>query len=317
MKLNILNNTTLEKGKLILFLFISLSIIYFDSCSKTPTDDDKNRYIPVEDFNTIDTEPDWAPDGNRIAYTHLPQDSMEELNGPYQIWILYLDSLKKEFITMGYRPDWSPDGNKIAYVKNKNIYVIELDTRQVTQLTDWGECFFPSWSPNGEKIAFDTNHNDPRGANAIWIMNADGSNKKDISIHGIGEWREPHWSPDNFTILHRRAIQDSLPDYFIMDTSGSNPIRITKNDFSDRDANWSPCGKYISWGSYKGKDSKSGIWVMNADGSNPHQITSWGGYPSWSPDASQIVYYQNYNDSTGTLWLMNVDGSNQQPLTTP
>jgi Tol biopolymer transport system component len=56
---------------------------------------------------------------------------------------------------------------------------------------------------------------------------------------------------------------------------------------------------------------------MNADGSDPHQITSWGGNPSWSPNGSQIVYYQNYDDSTGTLWIMNADGSDQRPLTTP
>lgn len=303
---------------LVIFLLTFAFFQAFLSCSKTPTGNENKYFVPWEKGNTIDTEPDWSPDGNRIAYTHLPQDSIEQLNGPYQIWILNLDSMHKEFITMGYRSEWSPDGNKIAYVRNTNIYSIEIDTRQVIQLTDWGGCFFPSWSPDGKKIAFDTNHNDPRGANAIWIMDADGSNKKDISVHGTGEWREPHWAPNGYIILHRRAIKDSLAEYFIMDTSGLNPNRITKNDFSDKNADWSPDGKYIAWGSYgSGKNPKSGIWTMNADGSNPHQLTYGGGNPSWSPNGTQIVYYQQYNDSTGTLWIMNADGSDQQPLTTP
>jgi TolB protein len=306
---------------LVIFLLTFTFFQVFISCSKTPTGNENNYFVPWEKGNTIDTEPDWSPDGNRIAYTHLPQDSIEQLDGPYQIWILNLDSMHKEFITMGYLPDWSPDGNKIAYVRNTNIYSIEIDTRQVIQLTDWGECFFPSWSPDGKKIAFDTNHNDPRGSNAIWIMDADGSNKTDISVHGTGEWREPAWSLDTLNILHLRYISydnSPAPELFIMDTTGENPVRVTYNYFNDRDADWSPDGKYIAWGSYgSGKNPKSGIWTMNADGSDPHQITSWGGYPSWSPDGSHIVYYQNYDDSTGTLWIMNADGTDQRPLTTP
>ena len=181
--------------------------------------------------------------------------------------------------------------------------------------------FFPSWSPDGKKLAFDTNHNDPRGANAIWIMDADGSNKKDISIHGTGEWRQPVWSPDTIHILHLRYISydnSPAPELFIMDTTGENAIRITENDFSDRHADWSPDGKYIAWQSIgKGNDPRSGVWRMNADGSNPLQLTYGGGNPSWSSNGTQIVYYQQYNDSTGTLWIMNTDGSDQQPLTTP
>jgi Tol biopolymer transport system component len=293
--------------------------LVFQYCSKTPTDNENNYYsVPWEKYNTIDTEPDWSPDGNRIAYTHFPQDSLEWYNGPYQIWILYLDSMNKEFITMGYRPDWSPNGEQIVYVKSHNIYVIDLKSGLITQLTDWGACYFPSWSPDGKKIAFDTSYDNPTGLNMIWIMNSDGSEKKIVIEDSTGELREPSWSPNGYKILHRKAIKDSLPEYFIMDTLGSNQRRITYNDLSDRHADWSYDGEYIAWRSIgEGNDKRSGVWVMNADGSNPHQLTYGGTNPSWSPDGSQIVYYHSYNDSTGTLWMMNADGSNQTPLTTP
>jgi len=41
---------------------------------------------------------------------------------------------------------------------------------------------------------------------------------------------------------------------------------------------WSPDGKRIAWG--KGE----GIWVMNADGSQKHEVTTVGGVPAaWAP----------------------------------
>jgi Tol biopolymer transport system component len=288
-------------------------------CSKK---NDGGIIVPpmTEPPGVVDEMPDWSPDGNVITYTHHPQNNVELQNGFNQVWLLDLTTMTKSFLTEGFNPKWSPDGKGIALVKNNDIYTIDLGTKGITQLTNWSSCFFPTWSPDGRKIAFDTDHNDPRGANAIWIMNADGTNKKDISIHGTGEWREPSWSRNGKWILHIRYIGISYPELFLMDTTGNNAIRLTYNTFDDRDAEWSPDGNKIVWGSYgQGNDPLSGIWVMNADGTNQKQLTKGGGYPSWSPDQKQIVYYQSnppdYN--TGTLWIMNSDGTNQQQLTKP
>ena len=59
------------------------------------------------------------------------------------------------------------------------------------------------------------------------------------------------------------------------------------------------------------------IWVMEADGSNPRNITNtpgvieWG--PSWSPDGAKLAYNRSEDeyDWGANLWVMDADGANQ------
>ena len=64
---------------------------------------------------------------------------------------------------------------------------------------------------------------------------------------------------------------------------------------------------------------------MNADGSNPTQLTFSGDYdditPSWSPDGKKIVFASNNGRdlkgrSNFDIWTMNADGSEVTQLTT-
>jgi Tol biopolymer transport system component len=63
------------------------------------------------------------------------------------------------------------------------------------------------------------------------------------------------------------------------------------------------------------------IWVMNADGSNQHQITSLGGAnfaPYFTPDGKRIIFSSNYKNPRSRdfeLYLVNADGSGLEQVT--
>jgi len=83
-----------------------------------------------------------------------------------------------------------------------------------------------------------------------------------------------------------------------------------------------------SWGQADGKiafisdreEHRFDVWVMNADGSDPVNLTKGRdcASPAWSPDGTKIAYVGDVFDDDrygGEIWLMDADGGNPQQLT--
>lgn len=158
----------------------------------------------------------------------------------------------------------------------------------------------PAWSPNGTQIVFTS---DKSGNADIWIMNADGSNPKQITTDSNTDW-DPAWSPDGSKIVfgHDRDGDENIFNIWVINVDGTNLRQLTFGDTGwEVEATWSPDGSKIAY---------DGIWVMNADGTNLTKITVDGVQPSWSPDGSQIAF------SNADIWIANADGSNPIQITT-
>ena len=104
--------------------------------------------------------PDWAPDGQHIAF-----DSTQGMG-----WVKP-DGTGFEFLAQGFRPTFSPDGTQITFRQTvefqdpdgttelgTDLFVMDLATRQVRQLTtDHRLGNAPaSWSPDGHHIIYPT-----------------------------------------------------------------------------------------------------------------------------------------------------------------
>ncbi|GIK67503.1 MAG: hypothetical protein BroJett018_52970 [Chloroflexota bacterium] len=74
----------------------------------------------------------------------------------------------------------------------------------------------------------------------------------------------------------------------------------------------------IAYTSYSYDEQDWGIYVMNADGSNPKNLTrnpsNYYGI-TWSPDGTQIAFGSTYEYGNSEIYLMNADGSNLKNLT--
>ena len=93
-------------------------------------------------------------------------------------------------------PSWNPDGAHIAFAWTKgfepgnyNIFVMDVASRQTAQLTaNEGRNENPSWAPDGAHIAYASK----RGRQSqIWVMNADGTGKHQLTQSGNNE--KPFW----------------------------------------------------------------------------------------------------------------------------
>jgi Tol biopolymer transport system component len=266
---------------------------------------------PLPEYKSIDESPAWSPDGKWIVYHHTNYNP-EDTAHPTGLYIIDTIGNNHRLVIAGpaYNPDWSPDGSKIAF-NDGDIFTIAPNGDSLRRVTDLGSTFFPTWSPDGKKIAFDTPYQDPKGANAIWILDLENMTIKDISIHSTGEWRDPRWSPNGGKLVHYRYIGIGTSEIFVMDTSGNNGVRLTYNDNEDRDAIYSPDGLTIAW------TGNHGIWLMNSDGSNQRIfLGDNASSPSWSPDSKKITFQkQNTEKNKLVIWTINIDGSGLKQIT--
>ena len=146
----------------------------------------------LTDNNAIDTSPTWSPDGRRIAFLS-DRDTGQPL-----IYVMNADGSEafRPPQVGGYNtsPDWSPAGDEIAYSAmvggdRFDVFSINLKTQVVARLTSGGTGEEPCYSADGRFIVYAGIKN---GRRQLWIMNADGRNKRQIS-RGPGDYFTPAW----------------------------------------------------------------------------------------------------------------------------
>lgn len=186
---------------------------------------------------------------------------------------------------------------QIAFASSRDsgfdIYLINLDGSGEINLTnhpvdDW----LPAWSPDGRRIGFSSNRD---GNPEIYLMNADGSDVRRLTFNE-GRDTHPTWSPDG----RRIAYADFLDIYVInVDGSGETMLGVPGGQWNP---DWSKDGRRIVFSSVV--EGKSQIFVFDADGSNPVQVTDGresARSPSWTAD-DRIVF-----DSSSDIFLVNAD----------
>ena len=151
-----------------------------------------------------------------------------------------------------------------------------------------------------------------------WHVNAPENaplSKIDINVTE-GTWMNINVSPDG-----EHIVFDLLGDIYQIPIAGGEAKPLAQGIAWQMQPVYSPDGKYIAFTS--DEDGGDNIWIMNADGTNPHAITTETfrllNSPAWSPDSQYLVARKHFTGTrslgAGEVWMFHVAGGEGVKLT--
>ena len=221
-------------------------------------------------------------------------------------------------VTASYNLDLvpSPDGKRAVIIKiiggREQLFAMNMDGSGETQITrDDADHEDPVWSPDGKKIAFILVKG---GKKIVHVMNPDGTGLEPVTpptqsaIH-------PSFTPDGKAILYctdddLRPPAKNESEIYSIDLA-SKQVRTLISGGVNTFPVMSPDGTKIAYRKIIG-DMNSEIFVADADGRNPKNLTNhwtFEGWPAWSPDGKLIAFAGNRGNAGYQIFLMNADGS--------
>jgi Tol biopolymer transport system component len=118
--------------------------------------DGSNPHILIDWPDSVQTEPDWAPDGQSLVF------ASNRGGKGYNIWTIRLDGKQAQALTQSFggnrEPRFSPDGSKIVFTSKRTgknlLWQMTADGSDQKPVLQSNFVREPAWSPNGEAIVY-------------------------------------------------------------------------------------------------------------------------------------------------------------------
>jgi TolB protein len=203
----------------------------------------------------------------------------------------------------------------------KELYAMDFDGRNPRRLTAH-KTLALNPDARGGKIVFTSYvHRFPQ----IWIMNADGSNQRELST-GLELNASPALSPDGSQIAFAGSSKGNV-DLYAVGVGGGAARRLTTTHALEASPDWSPTSRQIAYTS--DQTGTPQIWIMDAEGTNARRLSyagNWNDEVAWSPKGDRVAFAcRNEGDfnicvmdvSTGSTVQLTGEGSNGHPAWSP
>ena len=269
----------------------------------------------------------WNPAGDTIAYNRIFQN--------FRTWKRYDGGLHQNVWSYDFKTgasqqltDWKGAdidpmwyGHLVYFASDRgadrrmNIYVLDLDTKQVRQVTHFGDydVDWPSLGDNG--IVF-------QQGGALYVLDLPSEQLHKLSVDVPDDGREtgvryvdasksmqandPSGNV-NFDVSPngKRALLAARGDVFTVPAEHGNTRDLTQtSNAKEENPSWSPDGKWVAYETDASGEEQ--IAVRPSEGGAEQLVSDFKtGYfyrPVWSPDSSKLAF----SDNEHNLWYLDV-----------
>lgn len=218
---------------------------------------------------------------------------------------------------------YNADGSMMVFQSERQadnpfyqIYALDFETGDIERVSPGHGKTTCAWiHPDNNRVLFASTQDDPE---------ARAKQKAELEFRESGQTKRYSWDYD--------------PSYelYSFDRTTQKYQQLTNAKGYDAEGSYSPDGKLIAFASNRNAFAPGAsadqakefdrdpsvameIYVANADGSNPQQLTNVRGYdggPFFSPDGKRICWRRFApNGLTAEIMTMNIDGSDQKQIT--
>lgn len=228
--------------------------------------------------------------------------------------------------------DVSPDGKDIVFDLLGDLYSMPI-TGGSAVLLSGGPAWDiqPRFSPNGRYISYTS---DKAGADNIWIMNRDGSGKRQVTKETFRLLNNATWMPNSEYLIARKHFTGTRSlgagEMWMYSIYGGEGVQLTKRKNDQQDAgepNVSPDGRYLYYSEDMSpgpnfeysKDPNGMIYAIRqldlTTGKITNLIAQPGGAarPQISPDGKMMAYVKRIRLKS-VLMLQNLQTAEEWPI---
>ena len=263
----------------------------------------------------------WTPDGRWIAFGGRPSD--DQTPG---IWLVAMDGTEKRLTTISsheagdWAPAFSPDGRTLAFVRERSaernaVYVLPLSSGlepagSPIQLTQRTSVQGLAWAPTGHDLVFSSGGH--LGLSQIWRIKFRGALVEDqpqAQLLSFGERATGISISKAGRLVYSAQFRNAnLWKLALNGQTQQAATSFVRSTFDEETPDYSPDGKRLAFASTRSGAEE--IWLSDADGSNPVQMTSMRGpqcaNPRWSPDGRTILF-NSRREGSADLYLLRPD----------
>jgi Tol biopolymer transport system component len=241
--------------------------------------DDAAKYLPR-----------WSPDGSRLAYVGYPQQPDGSASNSAYLVVTQVGTGETDRVPAGNIQDfvWMPDGDSLlALVRADDMITAHLlavdgnQRRRLFEVDYLRDAMTISLSPDASQVAYvmpAADENVESLTDSLYTATLDGSTR-----HLVGRlWMDGSvvWSPDSTKVAAVSLTDSAEYVLYVVNADGTGFRELMLLNTGDESGEilpaapaWSPDSTRIAIGSHSRPDG-SAIFVMNADGSQPRQITA-------------------------------------------